>query len=171
LNEYAILVHLLTKAGEPIGASVEDMLEVLGLPEIGRSVLFNKLAGLQKVLTPLGLVIKHNPISHVFYLDGVSSSDTFFDDSLLPDKLAATLLVVITLAYQEGGWVSFSRIKEFRKKSMKGIRDDLKELSRAGYVEIDQARSQTRPGLRASFEIDFERFFSNLAGDTHSESS
>ena len=170
MNEYAILVQLLTKAGDPIGVSVEDMLEVLGLPDIGRSVLFDKLAGLQKALIPLGLKIKHNPISHVFYLEGVSS-ETFFDDSLLPDRLAATLLVVVTLAYQEGGWVSFSRVKEFRKKSMKGIRDDLKELSRAGYVEIDQAGKQTRPGLRASFEIDFERFFSNLAGDTHSESS
>jgi hypothetical protein len=145
------------------------MLEVLGLPEIGRSVLFDKLASLEKVIKPLGLTIKHNPISHVFYLDGVSESDTLFEDSLLPDRLAATLLVVVTLAYQEGGWVSFARVKEFRKKGMKGIRDDLKELSRAGYVEINQAGKKVRPGLRAPFEIDFERFFSNLAEENPSD--
>jgi hypothetical protein len=171
LNEYAALIQLLTKAGNPIGASVEDMLEVLGLPDIGRSILFDRLAGLQKAIKPLCLMIKHNPISHVFYLEGLSGNDTLFDDSLLPDRLAATLLVVVTLAYQEGGWVSFTRVKEFRKKSMKGIQEDLKELSRAGYVEINKANKEVRPGLRASFEIDFERFFAKLAAETPSNRS
>lgn len=171
MNEYAALIRLLTKAGNPIGASVEDMLEVLGLPEIGRATLFDRLAGLQKALRPLGLTIKHNPISHVFYLDSVSGYESLFDDSHLSDKLAATLLVVITLAYQEGGWVSFSRVKEFRKKSMKGIREDLRELSRLGYLEIDQAGNKVRPGLRTPFEMDFEQFFSKLATEKPSDTN
>ena len=151
-----------------MGASVDDMLEVLGLPEIGRSVLFHRLASLQKALKPLGMTIKHNPISHVFYLEGSLGNESVFDDSHLSDKLAATLLVVITLAYQEGGWVSFSRVKEFRKKSMKGIQEDFRELSRLGYLETDQIGKKVRPGLRASFELDFDQFFTKLTTDTQS---
>jgi hypothetical protein len=171
MNEYAALIQLLTKAGNPMGASVDDMLEVLGLPEIGRTVLFHRLASLQKALTPLGMKIKHNPISHVFYLEGSVGYESLFEASHLSDKLAATLLVVVTLAYQEGGWVSFSRVKEFRKKSMKGIKEDFRELTRLGYLEIDQVGKRVRPGLRASFEMDFEQFFMKLATDTPSGSS
>lgn len=163
MNEFGLLMRLLTRSGDPIGAGVDDMLEVLCLPEdIGRHVLFQKLASLHQSLEPLGLVIKHNPIDHVFYVDTSIRGRQVLEESSLPDRLAATLLVVITLAYQQEGWVSIERVSEFRRKTKRGVRDDLKELSARGYVELDDLKTSVRPGQRSAFEIDYEEFFRRL---------
>jgi hypothetical protein len=162
MNEYAMLVKLLTRTGNPIGASVDDMLDALGLPEdLGRDTLYRRLSELYSRLEPLGLTIKHNPVSGVFYVDTALRSES----ATLPDRLAATLLIVITLAYQEGGWVSFDRVREFRKKSMKGVMEDFRELQNQGYIEIDQLGKRVRLGLRVPFEIDYEAFFRDLVSD------
>lgn len=166
MNEYAILMKLLTRTGTPMGAGVEDMLDSLGLPEdVGRHVLFKRLGALHNKLLPLGLVIKHNPVSHVFYVDTSSQTDSVVEDSILPDRLAATLLIVITLAYQEGGIVSIERIRKFRKKSRRGVLTDLRELAEMDYVVLDTKANEVRPGDRVAFEIDYERFFRKLTGN------
>ena len=162
MNEYAVLVKLLTRTGTPIGASVEDMLDALGLPEdTGRHLLFQKMGSLHKRVTPLGLFIKHNPVAGVFYLD-TSDDVNLAQTAALPDRLAATLLIVITLAYQEGGWVSVDRVREFRKKALRGVMTDLRELQGQGYVELDQDKKSVRIGTRVPFEIDYESFFKEL---------
>ncbi len=164
MNEYAVLVKLLTRTGTPIGASIEDMLDALGLPEdAGRHILFKKLSGLHSRLRPIGLYIKHNPVSGVFYLDTSDDFTIAQDSTVLPDRLAATLLIVITLAYQEGGWVSIDRVREFRKKALQGVMTDLRELQNLGYVEIEQDKKRVRLGIRVPFEIDYEAFFKDLA--------
>lgn len=166
VNEYAILMKLLTRSGDPIGAGVDDMLDALGLPEdIGREVLFRRLGELHKRLEPVGLSIKHNPVSSVFYVDTSLKTKMKQEESLLPDRLAATLLIVITLAYQEGGWVSYDRIREFRKKSMRGVMEDLRDLQTQGYVELDKTAKRVRLGLRVPFEIDYEAFFRDLVAE------
>jgi hypothetical protein len=163
MNEFGLLMRLLTRSGDPIGAGVEDMLDVLGLPEdTGRHVLFQKLSSLHQSLEPLGLVVKHNPIDHVFYVDTSIRGRQVLEEASLPDRLAATLLVVITLAYQQEGWVSIERVSEFRRKAKRGVRDDLKELSAQGYVELDDSKTRVRPGPRSAFEIDYEEFFRRL---------
>ncbi|MGY5852617.1 MAG: hypothetical protein RTU92_03535 [Candidatus Thorarchaeota archaeon] len=169
-NEYTILMKLLTRPGNPVGAGIEDMLDALGLPEaMGNHILLRKLAGLSQRLRPLGLTIKHNPISRVFYLDNITISDALGEDTTLPDRLAATLLIVITLSYQEGGWVSYDRVKEFRRKGLRGVSDDLRELADMGYVETDTRGKRVRPGTRVGFEIDYETFFRRLASSSDSE--
>jgi len=166
MNEYAILMKLLTRSGNPIGAGVDDMLDALSLPEdIGREILFRRLGELHSRLEPVGLTIKHNPVSSVFYVDTSLQTKMKQEESLLPDKLAATLLIVITLAYQEGGWVSYDRIREFRKKSMRGVMEDLRELQSQGYVELDKVAKRARLGLRVPFEIDYEAFFRDLVAE------
>ncbi len=163
MNEYAILMKLLTRSGDPIGAGVDDMLDALGLPEdIGREILFRRLGELHNRLEPVGLTVKHNPVSGVFYVDTSLQTKMKQEESPLPDKLAATLLIVITLAYQEGGWVSYERIREFRKKSMRGVMEDLRDLQARGYVELDKITKRVRLGLRVPFEIDYEAFFRDL---------
>jgi len=162
MNEYAVLVKLLTRTGTPIGASVEDMLDALGLPEdTGRYLLFQKMGSLHKRVTPLGLHIRHNPVAGVFYLD-TSDEVNLAQSTALPDRLAATLLIVITLAYQEGGWVNVDRVREFRKKALRGLMADLRELQGQGYVEIDKDKKRVRIGTRVPFEIDYESFFKDL---------
>jgi len=159
-------MKLLTRTGDPIGAGVEDLLDALGLPEdLGREVLFRRLGELHIRLEPVGLTIKHNPVSGVFYIDTSMQSKTKQEETILPDRLAATLLIVITLAYQEGGWVSFDRVQEFRKKSLRGVMEDLRELRNQGYIEIDQAGKRVRLGLRVPFEIDYEAFFRDLVSE------
>jgi hypothetical protein len=163
MNEYAVLMKLLTRTGEPIGASVEDMLDALGLPEnVGRHSLFQKLGTLSSLLSKVGLTVKHNPLYGVFYVDAETDAKMPSDSTGLPDRLAATLLVVITLAYQEGGWVDLDRVQKFRRKSLRGISTDLRELQNEGYVEIDTEKKRVKLGPRASFEIDYESFFSEL---------
>ncbi len=163
MNEFGILMKLLTRSGDPIGASVEDMLDALGLPdEVGRPLLFKKLGSLSRHLSRLGLQIKHNPLYGVFYLDAVADVGSAQGSSPLPDRLAATLLVVITLAYQEGGWVSLQRVQKFRRKGLKGVLADLRELQTDGYVELDSDKKQVRLGQRSSFEMDYESFFAEL---------
>jgi hypothetical protein len=165
MNEYAILMKLLTRSGDPIGAGVDDMLDALGLPEdIGREILFRRLGELHSRLEPVGLTIKHNPVSSVFYVDTIHQSK-MKQDSMLPDRLAATLLIVITRAYQEGGWVSYDRVREFRKKSLRGVMEDLRELQNQGYIELDPADKRVRLGLRVPFEIDYEAFFRDLVAE------
>ncbi len=164
MNEYAILMKLLTRSGNPIGAGVDDMLDALGLPEdIGRHILFNRLAELDRMITPVGLAIRHNPVSHVFYLDTESAGNLLIEDSPLPDRLAATLLVVMTLAFQEGDWVKIERIREFRRKARRSVMTDLRELSEMGYIELDGREGRARPGTRVAFEIDYEEFFRKLS--------
>ena len=166
MNEYIILMRLLTRSGNPIGAGVEDMLGALGLPEdIGRHILFRRLGALDRRLSEVGLMIRHNPIDHVFYLDTTVRSEQLLEESVLPDRLAATLLVVITLAYQEGGWVSIDRVREFRRKTRRGVRGDLKELAIQRYVEFDNSGIRVRPGSRVGFEIDYEAFFRRLVAN------
>ena len=166
MNEYTILVRLLTRSGDPIGAGVEDMLGALGFPEdTGRHILFQRLGSLDRRLSQVGLRIRHNPIDHVFYLDAVVRSEQLLEESILPDRLAATLLVVITLAYQEGGWVSMDRVRELRRKTRRGVREDLKELTTQRYVEFDDTGTRVRPGSRVAFEIDYEAFFKRLIAD------
>jgi hypothetical protein len=163
MNEYGILMKLLTRSGDPIGASVEDMLDALGLPEdVGRHTLFQRLAGLSRRISGIGLEIKHNPVYGVFYVDAAIDVKLPSTSSPLPDRLAATLLVVITLAYQEGGWVGIDRVRKFRRKSRRGVVTDLKELQSRGYAEIDQEGKRVKLGPRASFEMDYESFFSEL---------
>lgn len=163
MNEYAILMKMLTRSGDPMGASVEDLLDALGLPEdTGRHLLFKRMADLSKRLAPIGLEIKHNPIYGVFHVDAIKSPTLPDSGNALPDRLAATLLIVITLAYQEGGWVALDRVRQFRRKSLRGVMADLRELESDGYVEVDHTAKRVRLGPRASFEVDYESFFAEL---------
>ncbi|MCK5152454.1 MAG: hypothetical protein KAQ65_11450 [Candidatus Thorarchaeota archaeon] len=164
MNEYSILMKMLTRTGDPIGAGVDDMLDALGYPEnIGRHVLFQRLGELHSRIEPIGLAIRHNPVSHVFYIDTDPRKEILLEDTPLPDRLAATLLVVITLAYQEGGWVSIDRIRQFRRKARRSVVTDLRELGEMGYIDVDTRAGKARPGTRVAFEIDYEGFFRKLA--------
>lgn len=164
MNEYSILIRLLTRSGDSIGAAVDDMIDALGLPEdAGRHIVYQRLASLHELLAPLGLMIKHNPTSHVFYLDTSGETDSLPEEAPLSDRLAATLLVLITLSYQLQEWVPIDKLVELRGKSKRSVMEDLKELSLLGYVEMGDKKTNARPGKRVSFEIDYEKFFQQLS--------
>ncbi|MEM4734790.1 MAG: hypothetical protein QXS20_03650 [Candidatus Thorarchaeota archaeon] len=163
MNEYAILMELLTRPGAPMGSGVAEMLEALGLHgDIGRGLLFRRLAGLHYQLRPLGLCIRFNPAYDVFYVDlarTVSGSDV---RGTLPDRLAATLLIVISLTYRDGDWVSLDEVRQLRKKSLRSVLEDIRDLASRGYVEFDRSTNRVRPGFRASAGIDLDRTLREL---------
>jgi hypothetical protein len=166
-NEYTIIMRLITRPGTPIGAGMEELLDALGLPEqTGNHMIIKHLSSLHQQIRPLGLVIRHNPIAKVFYLDTASRTEMVDEDTALPDRLAATLLVVLTLAYQEGDWVTFDRIREFRRKALRSVVEDLRELAELGYIELDRKGRTARPGSRVGFEIDYESFFRRLSSSS-----
>ncbi|RDE12761.1 MAG: hypothetical protein C4K47_07275 [Candidatus Thorarchaeota archaeon] len=163
-NEYWVILKLITRSGSVIGAGVDDMLDALGLPEdVGRHHLFRRLSELEDRLLPLGMTIRYNPIGRVFYLDTKGTVDSLSDEEQLPDRLAATLLTVITLAYRDGGWVPMDQVRDLRRKTSRSVLEDLRELAKQQYVEIDKARKRVRPGPRVPFEVDFEAFFQRLS--------
>ncbi|TFG11284.1 hypothetical protein EU537_12795 [Candidatus Thorarchaeota archaeon] len=163
MNEFAILVNRLTQSGTTVGASIDDLLDALALPEVyGRHVLFNQLAKLHELLQPFGFIIRHNPLTHTFYMETHEAAQEGEQDSHLPDRLAATLLVVITLTYQEGDWISIDRTTKFRKKSQRSVMADLRELTDMGYIELDKNGGRVRPGQKVAFEIDYDEFFREL---------
>ncbi|MHA1734740.1 MAG: hypothetical protein ACTSV8_00020 [Candidatus Thorarchaeota archaeon] len=165
LNEYSVMMQLLTRQGRPMGTVVDDLLDALGYPERGgRGILFHKMAALHRLLKPLGLALRYNPVDTVFYVD-VTGPETLPSRGILSDRLAATLLVVITLSYQEGGWVPVKRVRSLRRKTLRGLMADLRELENMGYVEFDQSGESVRPGVRVPFEIDYERFFRQLSSE------
>lgn len=164
MNEYSILMRMLTRPGDPMGAGVDDMLDALGLPEdLGRHTLFQRLAGLQCRLRPLGMTVLYNAVSHVFYVDTTESQQSELPEAALSERLAATLLVVITLTYRSGDWVSIDEVRSLRKKTKRGVMDDIRELAAMDYLEFDRANSRVRPGSRVGFEIDHEEFFRKLS--------
>jgi hypothetical protein len=163
-NEYWVILRLITRSGSVIGAGVDDILDALGLPEdVGRHYLFQRMSELEQRLSPLGMAIRYNPISRVFYLDTMGTVESKSEEEQLPDRLAATLLTVITLAYREGGWVPMDQIRDLRRKTSRSVLEDLRELAKQQYVEIDRARKRVRPGPRVPFEVDFEAFFQRLS--------
>ncbi len=167
MNEYSILMRLLTRPGSPMGATLDDMVDILGLPaDMGRHVVLGLLSSLNQQLRPLGLMIRHNPLEHVFYLDVYGNVENELMSNLLSDRLAATLFVVMTLAYQEGGWVSLDRIREFRRKTLRSLREDVRELVALGYLEFDSTKKNVRPGSRVSFEVDQQSVI-RLSGESN----
>lgn len=165
-NEYWVILRLVTRSGSVIGAGVDDMLDALGLPEdVGRHHLFQRLSELEEQLSPLGMTIHYNPISRVFYLDTRGTAEVSGEEEQLPDRLAATLLTVVTLAYREGGWVPIDQIRDLRRKTSRSVLEDLRELAKQQYVEIDRQGKRVRPGSRVPFEVDFDAFFQRLSED------
>ncbi len=167
MNEYSILIRMLTRPGTPMGATLEDMVDILGLPaDLGRHVVLSLLSGLNERLRPLGLTIRHNPLEHVFYLDVHGVLENELMSNQLPDRLAATLIVVMTLSYQEGGWVALDRVQQFRRKTLRSVQDDVRELVALGYLEFDSTKKHVRPGSRVGFEIDQQSVFRSMQDES-----
>ncbi len=165
MNEFMVIVRMLTRPGSPMGAGVDDLLDALGLPEdVGPSVLFRLLAALHRLLSPLGLLVRFNPVTQTFFLD-TRRVRTPIGGLPLPDRLAATLVAVIVQSYVSRGWVSIDQIRDVRGKTPRGIREDLRQLADLGYVELDRGQGQlrARPGVRLTFEVDVADLFRRLS--------
>ncbi len=169
-NEFSVLMSALTRPGNPPGANISDLIEVLGYPvDPGRTIVFRLLAGLDRILHQVGLRIAFNPVEDVFFIDVTARGKE--DRTRLPDRLAATLLAVIALSYRERDWVQVSQVRRVRRKTMRSVRADLRELQVLGYVEFSDDGTRVRPGIRVSFEVDHDEFFRALSKGKYGASS
>ncbi len=160
MNEFSVLMHLLTKKGhiQTMGASKKEICEKLNFNNKNKTILFDRIiSNLAEYLNPLGLRIRYNPIdSHWFIAHDATISDII---KLNPfegrPKLAATLFSVIICCLKHSGITKIAEIKELRNK--KNIIEDLKELEKIGYLQLNNDHHEVQLTPLIGYHLDLEK--------------
>jgi hypothetical protein len=178
MNEYSILVHLLTRNSSEsvknsnvdpkikspakyktikIGAVESDIHKALSLTGRNAKIQFNQLLSeFSRVIQPFGMVIKQNPFDKHWFLTQNSEIHEFFKANPFSNKsrLAATLFTIISLCFIHSGSVDIQTIQKIRKK--KDIQTDLTELVQQGFILLDENNVSIHPNL--GYYIDLDQF-------------
>ncbi|MFW9825339.1 MAG: hypothetical protein ACFFE4_20525, partial [Candidatus Thorarchaeota archaeon] len=141
MNEITILMHLLTRKldNSHFGATQDEITKSLSIGGKNESVYFQELiARLSEYIEPLGLQIRFNPLSSHWYIAFDIYTAEFVSANPFEGRarLAATLFCALICCLKSLGTAKLQDIKELRSK--KNVMDDLKELMKMGYLEIDQ---------------------------------
>lgn len=166
MNEFTILMHLLSNKKEnfQIGASKEEILNNLNLNGKNESIYFEDLiTQLSSYIEPLGLQIRFNSLSSHWFLAFETESSDYVSANPFADKprLAATLFYTLICCLERFGSAKIQRIKELRKK--KHIIEDLKELEKIGYLELDQNLGTVRLTPLIGYQLDLNKLLIKLA--------
>ncbi|MFX1279066.1 MAG: hypothetical protein ACFFA3_06590 [Promethearchaeota archaeon] len=166
MNEITILMHLLSKKQGKfhIGASREDILEKLNLNGKNESIYFEDLiTQLSSYIEPLGLQVRFNPISSTWFIAFGSESSDFVSANPFANKprLASTLFYTIVCCLERHGQAKIQNVKDLRKK--KHVIDDLKELEKLGYIELDKNLGTVRLTPLIGYQLDLNKLIINLA--------
>jgi len=164
MNEISILIHLLSrrKSLYQIGATKKEIISYLNLKGKNKSILFlDLITNLSKYIEPLGIQVKFNPLdSHWFISFESRISDLTFANPFEGEpRLAGTLLCILICCLQHSGSTTIQEVKKLRKK--KGILDDLKELSKRGYIFLENNKLQLTPLI--GYQLDIHKLFTKLA--------
>jgi hypothetical protein len=167
MNEISILMHLLSrKSGKyQIGASKKEILDMLNITHKNKELYFQELIiNLSKYIEPLGLQIRFNPINSNWYISHDSQITDLTSANPFENKprLAASLFCALVLSINNPtGIVKVSEIQEIRKK--KTIYEDLDELEKLGYLEVDKKLEQIKLTPLLGYHLDLDKLFINLA--------
>ena len=166
LNEISILMHLLSNKNGlyQMGATKKEILQGLNIKGRNKSVYFhNLITNLSNYLEPLGLQIKYNPIdSHWFLSFDPEISDVISANPFEgKPRLAATLFCALVCCLQNSGEGKIPEIEKLRKK--KNVVEDLRELEKRGYLEINTDLGQVLLTPLIGYQLDFEKLFIKLA--------
>jgi hypothetical protein len=166
MNEITILMHLLSKKMDKnqIGASKEDILKKLNLIGKNESIYFEGLiTQLSMYLEPLGLQIRFNPLSSHWYLAFKNQVSEFVSANPFADKprLAATLFYTLICCLERLGIAKIQKIQELRKK--KNIIEDLKELEKEGYLQLDENIGEVNLTPLIGYQLDINKLIIKLA--------
>ncbi len=160
-SQIARIMSILSASTDPPGVSIENLQELLGLEGImGYQKVLSLLNILERYLRPIGLKLKFDPNYRVWYIQHIQPPDDVVSLNL-PARLAATLMYVLILTHDTGNAVEIDKIAQHRKKSKRGVYDDLRELEKMKLVKIDG--DSVRPSKYLPFIIDIDKFFSKLA--------
>jgi len=166
MNEFTILMHLLSDKTNKfqMGASKEEILNKLNLSGKNESIFFeNLITQLSNYIEPLGLQIRFNPISLCWYLAFEIEASDFISANPFANKpkLAATLFYTLICCLERSGIAKIQRIKELRKK--KHIVEDLKELEKMGYLELDENLGIVKLTPLIGYNLDVNKLIIKLA--------
>lgn len=166
MNEISVLMHLLSNKNNKhqIGATKKEILRTLNIKNRNKTVYFqNLITNLSKYIEPLGLQIRYNPIDSQWFI----SYDPEVSDLISANpfegkpRLAATLFCTLTCCLQNYGEGKIHEIEKLRKK--KQVIEDLKELEKRGYLQINLQLGQVRLTPLIGYQLDFEKLFIKLA--------
>ncbi|MEM1658346.1 MAG: hypothetical protein QXK94_04845 [Candidatus Jordarchaeales archaeon] len=131
MNEYEVVFASMVASGWR-GVSVRDVARVLGVEgELGEWYAIRTLVGMAKILRPLGVVLKFNPVTGMWV---ATQSSKTAKAAGLPKRLKATLAAVLRVQ-SELGVASIEEVVKVRGKSRRSTLADLRELEEKGLVE------------------------------------
>ncbi|MHA2391632.1 MAG: hypothetical protein ACXAEX_06655 [Promethearchaeota archaeon] len=165
MNEITVLMHLLTRKinNFHFGATKDEIIKSLNFSGKNETVYFQKLiTQLSRYIEPLGLQIRFNPLSSHWYITFDIFSSDFISANPFEDKprLAATLFCTLICCLKSLGSAKIQDIKVLRKK--KHVIEDLKELMKMGYLELDEKLEKVNLTPLIGYHLDINKLFINL---------
>lgn len=166
MNELSILMHLLSRKRGcyQIGSTKKEILDVLNVTNKNKSIYFqNLIIGLSNYLIPLGLEVKFNSLNSHWYINYDRELAELVSANPFEGRpsLGATLLCVLTSCLKNSGISSIQEIRKLRRKKL--ILDDLKELEKDGYLEIDKTTKQVQLTPLIGYKLDLNKLLVNLS--------
>lgn len=166
MNEFTILMQLLSNKLNLVemGATKEEILSALNIKDRNKSIYFQDLiTNLSNYIEPLGLQIRFNPLNSRWFTSFDSDVSDFISANPFEGKprLAATLFCTLVCCMKNLGVGKIHEIQELRKK--KGIIEDLNELRKMGYLELNKNLGEVRLSPLIGYQLDLEKLFVKLA--------
>jgi len=166
MNELTVLMNLLSKKINlyQIGATEKDILDALNVKDKNKSIYFqNLIKHLSNYLEPLGLQIRFNPLNSHWYISFNFNSSDIISANIFDGKprLAASMFCTLICCINNSGVGNIQKIKELRKK--KGILQDLKELEKMGFLNVDSSLNQVHLTPLIGYLLDLEKLFIKIA--------
>ncbi len=166
MNDFTILMHLLSKKANEfqIGATKEEIIKTLSINNKNESVFFqNFIIQLSNYIRPLGLQIRFNPLGSRWYIAFEMATSELIFANPFEDKsrLGATLFYILICCLRNMGIGKIHEIEKLRDK--KTVFDDLKELRKRGYLEIDNDLGLVKMTPLIGYQLDLNKLFIKLA--------
>ena len=129
-----------------------------------KSIYFQTLiTHLSSYVEPLGLQVKFNPLNSHWYLSFESETSELISANVFNGKprLAASMFCTLVCCFKNSGVTTIQKVKELRKK--KGVLEDLKELEKMGFLNIEKNLNQVHLTPLIGYLLDIERLFIKIA--------
>ena len=165
MNELGILLHILSQRtpitktnwiNSEFGATEEEICKTLKFEgKNQRTQFLNILKEFTNFIMPLNLEVRQNMFNQKWFLTQQNTIQEFFKTNpfLNKKRLAATMIIIISLCITQNGETTISEIKKIRKK--KDITDDLKDLEELNLItQDDQNNISLHPNIGYYVNID-----------------
>ena len=167
MNELAILMQIMSNKKDihTIGATKKEILQTLDIRNKNKSIYFqNLISNLSEYIEPLGLQVRYNPLNSHWFLTHDSDISDLIKANPFNNKpsLAATLFYTLVNCFKNSnGITTIPEIKQLR--NIKNINQDLKELQKLGYVELNKNSKEVTLSPLIGYQFNLEKLLIKLA--------